>query len=410
MPPPRTRAQAAGKKAQRATHASQRAATTRRPPAPSHLPKAAKRAAKRGQASHAPPPAPAKRVGAGAGQPRRAPTTSRGPTEPSASDAPARTPRRLHPLPKPANRAALTPTGQSRHAGSCSIEFSLAIVGIRGKLDRRLTTAVLGPQKVELASKRQLDAIRNIRLGRLTSVKLGHLHDKDDSSTPEDPLKGTLKDGNTSSFFLAVGRLQAALAIAQPASHGPIIGFFDALSSDIATHVKNGASDKDVSAFYRSVIMRVSKPATRLAANEAGGSALLCFDVDFITQQSEYRRQLLDAISKSQAEKAGSLAAQNEMRKLGKHKAPAKPNEKGPKKPKPDEDDESEKEKGGGIAKLQGRQMPSDQQQKEIRDKEGKKKKPSGKGKPVNPCMFHFHPDGKGCVKGDECHFHHGGE
>jgi hypothetical protein len=156
--------------------------------------------------------------------------------------------------------------------------------------------------------------------------------------------------------------------------------------------------------------MRVSKPATRLAANEAGGSALLCFDVDFITQQSEYRRQLLDAISKSQAEKAGSLAAQNEMRKLGKHKAPAKPSDKGPKKLKPDEEDESEKEKGGGIAKLQGRQMPSDQQQKEIRDKEGKKKKPSGKGKPVNPCMFHFHPDGKGCVKGDECHFHHGGE
>ena len=290
--------------------------------------------------------------------------------------------------------------------GCVDQEIIKTFTAVRRALDARLVSALSNGKDVALIPTRVMTAVSNVRRGRLSSVKLGHLLDLDDVGTPSDPLKSFAAGSlSTADLYRALNKLQNALCKCQPTQFAAILSYFSEMQTAIEGYKKRGATLKDLSPWLAAVFNLAARPILRLASDESGGSQFCDFSLKAINSESPHKGDLEAAISKN----TSKTAAADAVREAGSKSGP-KGGTKSKKQKVAGEDDEpqpNDSAKSGGVEKKQGRAMPDDAAKQKIHDEHGKAKRPDGKGKPVRACVFFFHPDGKGCAIGDTCHFHH---
>jgi hypothetical protein len=113
------------------------------------------------------------------------------------------------------------------HSVTADVDPSLvqSISTIRAVLDASLEKAVHG-RNAGCLSERQRKALKNVRLGKLSAVRLLHLIDMDDTGTTEDPLKYVAKLPSTdraSTLGVALMQLQQAWIYSAPKHSGEVI-------------------------------------------------------------------------------------------------------------------------------------------------------------------------------------------
>jgi hypothetical protein len=142
----------------------------------------------------------------------------------------------------------------------------------RSVLDASLERAVYGahaPQPSDIVIR----ALRNVRLGRISKVRLLHLLDSKDSSwSIEAPLAGfaslPLATAATD-FAQAVQYLQAAWILVMPTSSGQVMQFCTQLVTKVKEALTAGASWEDIGEFYKALMRRVDRVSSGFAGKHA---------------------------------------------------------------------------------------------------------------------------------------------
>ena len=159
------------------------------------------------------------------------------------------------------------------HSVTADVEPSLvqSISTIRAVLDASLEKAVHGRNAGCLA-ERQRNAIKNVRLGKLSAVRLLHLIDMDDTGTAEEPLKSVAKlpaTDRASTLGAALMQLQQAWILSAPKHSGEIMQFVTALTQKIMESEKAGMAWTDISIFYARLMCRVCQKSDGFAGRVA---------------------------------------------------------------------------------------------------------------------------------------------
>ena len=154
----------------------------------------------------------------------------------------------------------LLESGEEVHkaiAGHVPQRLELALLAVRGSLERRLERAVLG-DTADSAPDRVLRAVRWVRLGRLGKVRLLHLLDHEDKGTDDDPLASFGAAGEARALFSrAISRMQMAATLARPMHSGQTLAFFNRLQTWVDDEVARGVPWAVVSTFYRALMRKV---------------------------------------------------------------------------------------------------------------------------------------------------------
>ena len=136
------------------------------------------------------------------------------------------------------------------------------LVNIRSALERRIERVLYGDK--ELPAERVTKAIRMIRLGNLSQLKLLHVLDKDDCGTAESPLKQLDKLGSEAGAVLnqALQRVSTIAQLAHPAISAPAMLFFNKLVARMAALRRRGASWDDLGKWLSTSAPRRNRHAT----------------------------------------------------------------------------------------------------------------------------------------------------
>ena len=162
------------------------------------------------------------------------------------------------------------------HSVTADVDPSLvqSISTIRAVLDASLEKAVHG-RNAGCLSERQRKALKNVRLGKLSAVRLLHLIDMDDAGTTEEPLKSVAKLPSTdraSTLAAALMQLQQAWIFSTPKHSGEVMQFVTALTSKIMEAEKAGMAWADISVFYARLMRRVCQKSDGFAGRVAVAS------------------------------------------------------------------------------------------------------------------------------------------
>lgn len=168
-------------------------------------------------------------------------------------------------------------------------------------MDTAVETAVLGS---EIPSERAAKALRNIRVGKWSHLRLFHLLDEEDGGTVAEPFKQLAKLTPTqaeSKLNKVLKVLLIAVANAVPEKAGNALRFFNALFDRLGAALLDGVPVADVANFYRKTMAKVAAPAReyRLGVSVGGGGAL--FDMKFVKGWSEAREEFDRARGKTDA-------------------------------------------------------------------------------------------------------------
>ena len=169
------------------------------------------------------------------------------------------------------------------------------LVNLRSALERRIERCLYGDK--ELPAERVTKAIRAIRLGNLSQLKLLHVLDHDDCGTATEPLKQLEKLGGDGMALLsqAIGRVSTIVQLSHPAISYPAMLFFNKLTSRITALHNRGATWSDLGTWLSKIIRLVARPQRSFSFGERSTGGLL-MDIELITQTSIYNEDMEDAI------------------------------------------------------------------------------------------------------------------
>jgi hypothetical protein len=288
-------------------------------------------------------------------------------------------------------------------------------------LDASLERAVHGRNTGCLA-ERQRKALKSIRLGKLSAVRLLHLIDQDDAGTTEDPLKGVAKlpaSDRASTLGEVLMQLQQAWIYSAPKHSGEIMQFVTALTHKIVEGEKAGMAWSDLSIFYARLMRRVCQKsdgfAGRVAVATEAPDRQWVKDTAF-EWVSEFQSKFTVArCTKACAGMFEPVSVPNQSRKVG-GEQDEKPDGKGG--PKQQKKQKKRKAKKGGEREDNAKAQDPDKDDKG--DDDGPSEQPGTKRKKVQkelndklgkrgdkwPCFFHHHL--KKCnFSADDCRNYH---
>lgn len=175
--------------------------------------------------------------------------------------------------------------------------FVLRVARVRNAIDRHVERSIY---KDAPAPLRVQYAMRMVRTGCLSQLRLLHLVDADDDGTDDAPLIGFQTSAkNLTAVHTVVMRV---LMITTPDTEvlAKALSFLQSFFSEIEDAVKQGVSWTDASKYYKAIIARVSHPAFQYALGE-GGKFGPTFDIKWLENQSEATRGLSDALVRAHA-------------------------------------------------------------------------------------------------------------
>ena len=184
------------------------------------------------------------------------------------------------------------------------------LVNLRSALERRIERCLYGDK--DLPAERVTKAIRAIRLGNLSQLKLLHVLDRDDCGTATEPLKQLEKLGGDGAAVLsqAIGRISTIVQLSHPTISYPAMLFFNKLASRITALHNRGATWSNLGTWLSKIMRLVARPQRSFSFGERSAGGLL-MDIELITQVSEYNEDIEDAIRNNSRGGASQEGAPN---------------------------------------------------------------------------------------------------
>ena len=271
--------------------------------------------------------------------------------------------------------------------------FVLKVARVRNAIERRIERAIC---RTDEASERVIKAMRCVRVGDLSQLKLLNLVDLDDSGTDADPLAGfrSLSAGNATRVLGSVTERMTRVILIDTPEHAPAAhDFIGELRDSITTAIADGVSWSDASTYYRAMVRKASQSARLYALGERSVRGAT-FDISYIETPSKASKAFEDARTDARVA-AAACKALSRHRVLHIGEVPKR---------KLDELLSESVSSGSAIEEVE---TSAEEQSRLMRASEYagiKKKHPPIGGK--QPCFFHF---AKGsCLKGGDCNYHHG--
>lgn len=280
------------------------------------------------------------------------------------------------------------------------------IAGVRNALDRRVERGVFGE---EVNSSSMLAALRSVRTGHFTSVKLLHLISKEDSSSPADPLKGfrALSRAEAATAMRdAFAKLTQVISVASPNLASTAIPFIEKLKKRLCTAIDDDVGWSQISDYYASIMRKVAQPTRQYSFGE-GGSLYAVFDSEWIDAHSTARDELERATQEKRAEAAATRALSG---KLPRREGDDMQGESKRSKKKRLRSERAAAKKATVMARAStvtdGDAVPRDKADKAALEK-FEQEHPSKQidGETVHACWGFWHA--QGCTFGKACKFHH---
>jgi hypothetical protein len=181
------------------------------------------------------------------------------------------------------------------------------VCSIRNALDRRVQKAVYGDEPVTDA---QREALRNIRTGNYSAVRLLALIGETDSGTKAEPFKGFVKLSRpiaASKLSLAFARIIEATCSSTPGLASAALTFFGQLLKKLVSVIEEDTDWHEISTYYISIIRKASHPAAEYSFGE-GTQAHASLDTDWIHQNTEAYEKLCINTQQKRAEKSAIVA------------------------------------------------------------------------------------------------------
>jgi hypothetical protein len=199
-------------------------------------------------------------------------------------------------------------------AGHLSPPLLMQVLAVRGALARRIERAYIFNDTDVTPAQRVRAALHNVRIGRVSKLKLLHLLDKDDAGTIEHPLKQfeSLDEAQADAVYAqAINALTHAWQLCTPADSAAVMRFCGRLGSFTATQRQLGASWPALSKFHAAVFKKVDEESMKYAISESRISRASP-RIDWIDAPSKYHLALNAAVS----ERTSIRAAEKAIAKL----------------------------------------------------------------------------------------------
>jgi hypothetical protein len=286
-----------------------------------------------------------------------------------------------------------------------------SVLRIRKVIDKRIKKLVLGADakdaplsvsnQIKLACRAQIDKIDLIALAGVSASG---------SFKHEDPLRqfASIGAGKAEGVFAkGWNRLYTIIAYKTPTQSTNALSFSNRLTADVDNYLTRGATWKDLSRWYRSVIAEVTEDVREFSSGDKS-TALLNFDIAILDNvNAKHNTTLASDIADSKAE-----ATEQKLLKVAGNNHKGKP---------ADADDGDD----GGDGWAECGEQHEDHGDEHFAEeglldgdalqvagpinkgylKEIRKKHPPINGK--SACYYHFQP-GLSCNRGEHCDFHHG--
>ena len=143
-------------------------------------------------------------------------------------------------------------------------------VNIRAILEKRLFESVM--ELGEEATARQKTALRNARLGRLSSMRIFHLVDNEDKGSREQPMaqlsKLKSKIEQTSLVTKSFRMLERILSVAFPEQQAQLVKFIGSFSAKIEMFINDNMPMETLNFFVMNVFKKMCTPAERYRVAE----------------------------------------------------------------------------------------------------------------------------------------------
>ena len=181
------------------------------------------------------------------------------------------------------------------------------VCAIKNSLDRRVQRSVFGDETVTDA---QRDALRCIRTGNYSNVRLLALLGQPDTGTKADPFKGFQKLTRaiaSAKLSLSFATLIQATCSASPGLAASALEFFKQLLKKLLSAIEEGTDWSAITNYYISIIRKATKPASDYAFGE-GTQAHATLDVAWIHQNTDAYEELCANTQQTRAEKAANQA------------------------------------------------------------------------------------------------------
>ena len=308
-------------------------------------------------------------------------------------------------------------------AGHLSPPMLMQVLAVRGALARKIEKGYVHCETGVTPAQRMRAALHQIRIGRISKVKLMHLLDKDDAATIEDPLKqlASLDASQSDAVYAqAINALTHAWQLCTPADAAAVMRFCGRLGSFTASQRQLGATWESLSKFHSAVFKKVDEEAVKYALAESRISRASP-RIEWIDTPSKYHLALNAAVAEqtsiTAAEKAVAKLSE-ELLKTLKAQLPKPPPgrqkdddaEKPPKKKKakrPRKTDDAPRKPGANPPPSAADKETPEQRRlrvaKDMLAKHGEKD-----GKP--PCYFHFRDTGDCRFPAAQCNNGHHGD
>lgn len=165
---------------------------------------------------------------------------------------------------------------------------------MRDALDKRVERALF---KEDVPPPRVQKALSHLRVGNFDKLSLFHLVDVDDSWNALKPLFAAEGEGKLRKAF---GRMRRAIMHAHTDITCVAVEFIDELEELITDALAKGVPQAPISAFYKSVMLKVSAPPQRYAAGD-GRSRQPRFDMAILEGTSKATKAFTQAINNATA-------------------------------------------------------------------------------------------------------------
>ena len=280
--------------------------------------------------------------------------------------------------------------------------FVQKVNSVRNAIDRRVVRAI---HKDKVVSEKTRKAIRQVRLGNMSALRLLHLLDKDDNGTTDNPLKsfGSMPAAAASKLALeCFSTLTEAITFATPTQTATAMPFLSKLRRKICDAIEAEVPMSYISTYYSSVMLKVTQPVRSYAFNE-GGSGSAVFDESFITAITDESTELERAWQDKRATKAAAAeAARNGKRPLQEAQQDLRQKL---------QNRNQTVQRANGVSAGAAVPLPKDGNGKPDKEKIAAWQKSKGLLRDAKdksgkyPCWDFYHP--QGCARGASCSFYH---